>query len=362
MVWSVPLTVFALIWPAPLPAPRDYDYDCHDSGECVTEASIPRPARPRALHVVRATSTSIRVAWRAARRGPVAGYAVLANGQRIAVVRRRRFTFVGLACATRYRLVVRAVGANGRLSGRRKVSATTGGCPPGAATPPPAPPVTTDTVAPSAPAGLSVGTLGMTSVGLSWSPSTDDVGVTGYALLVDGTRLSQGTTSPAFTFTGLACGTRYTLGVQAFDAAGNASAPATRTATTTACVAPPSAGCPSDPKQGVQAPRNLTVLDPTNPCRTATGRVMATHIEHDGDCHVNVALDSQYQTLLNSVNGSAARGQLITEVIPNHPLAIPEVGSRVTIVGSWVNDHSTGWNELHPVWSFGILSGAAGVC
>jgi chitodextrinase len=368
MALAVPLTVFALIWPAPLPAPREYDYDCHDSGACAREASIPRPSRPRRLHVVQVASTSIKVAWAPRRR--VVGYEVVADGRRVAVVRRSSFTFAGLACATRYRLVVRALGANGRRSHRTTLFATTRACRSGAAAPTlphpvtPAPPTPTDRLAPSTPTGLRVGAIDMTSVALSWTASSDNVGVAGYSLLVNGTRIAQGTTSPAFTFTGLACGTRYTLGVQAFDAAGNASRPASRAVTTARCPSPqpPPTTCPSNPKQGVQVPGNLTVLDPANPCRTATGRVMATHIEHDGDCHVNIAVDPQYQGLLNAVNGSSARGQLITEVIPNHPLPIPSVGSRVTLVGSWVNDHSTGWNELHPVWSFQVLSGSTGAC
>jgi hypothetical protein len=205
--------------------------------------------------------------------------------------------------------------------------------------------------------------VGATSVTLSWTASTDNVGVVGYSTLLDGSLLGQGSTTPSFTFTGLACETRYRLGVQAFDAVGNASTAASRAATTSACPAPPpTSRCPSNPKQGVQAPGNLTVLDAASPCHTATGVVRSTHIEHDGDCHVNIALDANYQGLLNSVNGSAARGELITEVIPSHPLPIPNVGARVSILGTWVNDDAAGWNELHPVWSYKMLSGGTGSC
>ena len=63
--------------------------------------------------------------------------------------------------------------------------------------------------------------------------STDNVGVTGYALFLDG--VSAGTTTTtAFSFTGLGCGTSHVLGVQAFDAAGNVSPRATVTAATVA--------------------------------------------------------------------------------------------------------------------------------
>jgi chitodextrinase len=383
MALIVPLTVFGIIWPASLPAPKDreYDYDCHDSGACVTEASVPRPGRPRAVRVASVTSTSVTVTWRRSRHRRTSGYEVVLNGARVAVVRAHRFTFASLQCATRYRFAIRAVGPNGRRSHRRTVFATTAACPPGTAPPPaPAPPplappapgvpggppppaAPLDRQAPTTPTALAVGTVTPTSAALRWKAATDNVGVAGYRVLLNGAPLTQGTTALTFTFTGLTCGTRYTLGVQAFDAAGNASPAASRAATTAACPPPPRAGnCPSNPKLGVQAPGNLTVLDPANPCRTAVGRVAASHVEHDGDCHVNIVVDPAYQGLLNAVNGTAARGQLITEVIPNHTLAIPSTGSRVSVFGSWVNDHSTGWNELHPVWTFTMLSGSTGVC
>jgi chitodextrinase len=385
----VPLTVFGIVWPAHLPAPRDreYDYDCHDSGACLTEASVPRPARPRRVKVVSVTSTSVTVTWRRTPSRRVVGYEVVLNGTRVAVVRQHRFTFAGLTCATAWRFTIRALGPNGRRSHRRTVFATTSACPPGTGPPPaplvPPPPVPTpataappapaapappppgaiDRQAPTTPTGLSVGSIAPTAVALRWTAARDNVAVTGYRMLLNGVALTQGTTALSFTFTALTCGTRYTLGVLAFDAAGNASPAASRTGTTAACPPPAGSGtCPSNPKQGVQVPGALTVLDPANPCRTATGRVAAAHVEHDGDCHVNISVDPPYQGLLNAVNGSAALGQLITEVIPSHTLAIPAVGSRVSIFGSWVNDHSTGWNELHPVWTYTMLAGSTGVC
>lgn len=124
----------------------------------------------------------------------------------------------------------------------------------------------------------------------------------------------------------------------------------------------PAAACPSGALAGVERPTQLIVLDKASPCRTGVGVVRADHSEHDGDCHVNVTLDGPYTGLLNSVNRSAAGGNIITEVIPSHALAIPSVGSQVTIVGTWVNDHATGWNELHAIWSLSVQSGGTGAC
>jgi chitodextrinase len=99
----------------------------------------------------------------------------------------------------------------------------------GTTTPPPPPPA--DTTAPTAPQGLTATPTSSTSVGLAWQASTDAVGVTGYQVSRDGTRVGTpaGTT---FTDSGLTAATTYRYTVSAVDAAGNvsaASAPATAT-------------------------------------------------------------------------------------------------------------------------------------
>ncbi|WBB64141.1 glycoside hydrolase family 6 protein [Streptomyces sp. WMMC500] len=87
-----------------------------------------------------------------------------------------------------------------------------------------------DTEAPTVPAGLAVtGTTGA-SVSLSWTASSDDVGVTAYDVFRDGTQVGS-TAGTAFTDGGLTAATSYAYAVRARDAAGNASA---RTAPVTA--------------------------------------------------------------------------------------------------------------------------------
>ena len=79
-----------------------------------------------------------------------------------------------------------------------------------------------------------------TAVTLSWNASTDNVGVTGYSTYRNSAAV--GTTAAAtrtYTYTGLTCGTAYSLGVDAVDAAGNRSARATASGTTSSCSPPP---------------------------------------------------------------------------------------------------------------------------
>jgi chitodextrinase len=105
--------------------------------------------------------------------------------------------------------------------------------------PPPPPPATGDTQAPTAPGGLAKAASTGTSVSVSWNASTDNVGVTGYGLYSNGTSTGS-TTSTTATFSGLTCGTTYTLAVDAFDKAGNRSAKSSISAATSACTTPPS--------------------------------------------------------------------------------------------------------------------------
>jgi chitodextrinase len=101
-------------------------------------------------------------------------------------------------------------------------------------------PPAADTQPPSAPQGMSFTAKSQTSVTMSWQASTDNVGVTGYRLYRNGAQVGT-TTGLTYTFSNLACGTSYTLAVEAFDAAGNASnrAEASGVVTTDGCATTP---------------------------------------------------------------------------------------------------------------------------
>jgi hypothetical protein len=94
--------------------------------------------------------------------------------------------------------------------------------------------VVADSTPPSVPTGLTIGGTTGSSISLAWSRATDNVGVGGYELFRNGSKLAT-TTGTSHTFAGLACGTAYTLAVDAFDGAGNVSAKASVTASTSAC-------------------------------------------------------------------------------------------------------------------------------
>jgi hypothetical protein len=103
-------------------------------------------------------------------------------------------------------------------------------------------PAVNDTQPPSAPTGLTAGTVTSSKVPLSWTASTDDQGVAGYRVFREGTQVGE-VAGTSFTDTTVAASTSYTYTVKAFDGAGNvseASAPLTVTTPAAADTTPPS--------------------------------------------------------------------------------------------------------------------------
>ncbi|WP_405149955.1 discoidin domain-containing protein [Sphaerisporangium sp. NBC_01403] len=88
-----------------------------------------------------------------------------------------------------------------------------------------------DTQPPTAPGNLTVTGKTATTVSLSWTASTDNVGVTGYQVLRSGTVVNA--TGTSYTVTGLNPATAYSFTVAAQDAAGNTSAASNAVSVTT---------------------------------------------------------------------------------------------------------------------------------
>jgi len=126
------------------------------------------------------------------------------------------YSDVSLTAGTSYSYRVLAVNTGGSGSAYSNIaSATT--------------PFTGDTTPPTAPAGLTATTASISQINLSWTASTDDVGVAGYRV-----ERCQGTgcttfveiaapTATSFSDTGLTAATNYSYRVRAIDAAGNLS-------------------------------------------------------------------------------------------------------------------------------------------
>jgi chitodextrinase len=91
-----------------------------------------------------------------------------------------------------------------------------------------------DTTPPTAPGSLTATATGYSSIDLSWTAATDNIGVVGYDISRDGSPLiSVDGSTTSYTDSGLSGSTTYSYTVVARDAAGNLSAPAGPASATT---------------------------------------------------------------------------------------------------------------------------------
>lgn len=183
------------------------------------------PTVPAGLATTLAAVTEVDLAWSASTDpdSAVAGYTVYrstsATGPFASAGTTTATSFADktVSSSTTYYYTVDAFDASGNHSAQSAaVSATT-----------PA-----DTTPPTTPTGLSAPTVTATQVQLSWSASTDDVGVAGYTVYRGGVSIGTSTVT-SFSDTTVAPSTAYSYTVDAFDAAGNHSAQSTALPVTT---------------------------------------------------------------------------------------------------------------------------------
>jgi chitodextrinase len=194
--------------------------------EVATTAAPSDTAAPTApvLSGSTATPSTVKVNWTAATDNVgVTGYDVYVRGVKVGTVDASTLTYTatGLASSTQYKFEVSAFDAAGNHSAMSNAVYKS---------------TTADTVAPSAPT-LSAGTTTSSSIDLSWTAATDNVGVTAYNVYVNDvlTHTLSGTTL-SDTVSGLSASTSYALKVSAVDAASNATSSNVVTQSTTAAV------------------------------------------------------------------------------------------------------------------------------
>src|SRR5213078_3454591 len=89
-----------------------------------------------------------------------------------------------------------------------------------------------DTTPPTVPTGLTASAASSSQINLSWTASSDNVGVSGYRVYRNGTQIAT-TGATSFANTGLSPSTTYSYTVAAYDAAGNLSAQSSSASATT---------------------------------------------------------------------------------------------------------------------------------
>jgi hypothetical protein len=108
-------------------------------------------------------------------------------------------------------------------------------------------------------------------------------------------------------------------------------------------------------------------------CVSVTGTLKSARAEKDGDFHIRLRLDPQYNSMVNAKNKSGQRGSLVVEPICMNPVKQKDTLSEhvcdgfsqhvytpdmlrkhVRVTGAYVIDMEHGWNEIHPVTSITI--------
>jgi chitodextrinase len=222
-------------------APGNYSYavTAYDASGNVSDRSaianatiiydVTPPSVPTGL-TISTSSGQINLSWNASTDNVgVTGYNVYRNGALLGTATTPSYQDTGTSPGTTYFYTVAAYDLYGNTSSQSLSQSIT--------TPPP------DTTPPSIPQNVVATPLSSSQVSLTWTPSTDNVGVAGYNISNDGTQVGT-TAAPPYVDTNLATSTTYTYGVSAYDAAGNTSPQAFVTVTTlsytpTAPITPP---------------------------------------------------------------------------------------------------------------------------
>ena len=211
-------------------------------------ADLAPPSAPIGMQRLAATETSVVLAWTPSDDDVgVVEYGLYVSGLRVGTVTEASATVSNLECGKTYSLGIDAADAAGNRSTRSDAFFATAA-------------VRGQELLPRHRPASAVTDATQTGISVKWTASTDNVGVTGYGRYLATSRIGTSTTTNA-SFGSLKCGTTYTLGVDATDAAGNRSSTSTMTAATDPCsqTPPPTTGDTTAPT----APQSLSVSSAT---------------------------------------------------------------------------------------------------
>ena len=181
------------------------------------------PDAPTAVRTADVTETTAHVAWEAALDNvATTGYNAYVNGEKVntKLVTATEYDLTGLTPATDYSVEIEAVDAAGNVSEKSEAATFTTA-------------KAVDTEAPSVPTDVKASDVTKTGATVTWTASTDNEGVAGYNVYVNGAQVNDTLVATTeYVLTGLTEGTEYTVEVEAVDTNNNVSAKAAATFTT----------------------------------------------------------------------------------------------------------------------------------
>ncbi len=187
-------------------ADSNYGFVSFSASDGSTSDSTP-PSTPTNLSAAGVSPSQVNLTWTPSTDNVlVTGYKIFRNNIQVGTSPTNSFSDTGLSSNTSYSYSVAAFDAAGNVSGQSlTATASTGGA---------------DTIPPSVPSGLASSNVSQTSLTLSWTASSDNVGVAGYQIFRNGTQVGT-TASTSYTDTGLAASTTYDYSVAAYDSSNN---------------------------------------------------------------------------------------------------------------------------------------------
>ncbi|MEO5577369.1 MAG: Ig-like domain-containing protein [Gaiellaceae bacterium] len=275
------------------------------------------PSAPTNLGATGSTATSISAVWGASTDDvAVAGYGVYVDGAPVGSATQPSFTFGEFACGRIYTIGVDAYDVAGNRSSRTSLTVATTACP--------------DTQPPTAPTNLVQSDATQSTVSLTWTPSSDNIGVFAYSTYLNGTQVAS-TTGTNYTFASLTCGTGYMLAVEAYDLAGNISARSSLPGATSACPGDPGTTYYVDDATGNDANAGTSEAAPWKTLAKAGSAPLLP-----GDALLLRRGGSWTGSLTVSRSGTAAAPIAVGAYGAGAQPIVSGAGSCVVLSGSWI--------------------------
>ncbi len=278
----------------------------------------------------------------------VAGYYVSRNGARVGTTANLYYQDSGLAENTTYTYAIEAFDLGGNVSAASLPLSVT----------------TKDNTPPSTPTNLAATASSCQLIKLSWSPSTDNVGIGGYLVFwgPSPASLTQLVRTPAtvtaYTNYPLNCGTKYYYGVEAIDTEGNISAMSTVISITTP-------NPPSPPKSLAATAASATQVGLTWSAAASGGLPVNYYHVYRGTSPTGlsqIVIDPQTSYTDTSVSPSTkyyyaleaadSGGDLsvMSAVVPVTTAALPAAPTNLVVA-------ATSSSKLNLTWSAGVSGG-----
>jgi len=217
------------------------------------------------------------------------------------------------------------------------------------------PPTTCDLTAPTAPTSLTATAASPTTINLSWTAGTDNVGVTSYKVFRDNSPSPMATViGTTFSDTGLAPSTTHSYKVIASDVAGNLS-PASNTATAST---PADTAAPSAPTSVTATAPNSTTVNLSWAASSDDVGVVNYRVFRDGGLtpiatvtetsfsDIGLAVGSTHSYVVAAVDGAnnqSAASTTVTITTPGADLFAPSVPTGLTATGAGASVIDLSW-------------------